>query len=238
MWRIARTVGTAAAAGLAALIATGCAAPRGPILSSAIQKAYPGHVEVQPKLAVGEDASSFPYTPGTLILASSTGSEGELFTAETDFRCGHARPIGALRSVRLQPYAVSTGGAASISGRDRARDWIAGSTGISRASLSGVNSVGIVMRNVRRVAPGPKELARLTSLAAAGCPLPPGLPGIRPVKAVLIGDVRVEVRFERGFSLGARLALMKELELSFGVGYQRISDRAILGRQVAFAVAW
>jgi len=220
---------------------SGCASPRGPTLGDAISRGYPGHAELQPKLTVGEDAFGFPYTPGSLIFAvagdGAGGSQSVLWTAETDFRCGHATPIGRLRSVSLRPYVIGTGAGASISARDRAQSWLSDSTGVSRGSLSGVSSVRIALTNVRRVAPGAKDLARLTRQAAADCPLA-AIGGWKPVKSVLIGDVRVEIRFERSFSLGARLALLEQLQLSFGVGYQRISDRAILGRQVAFGVQW
>lgn len=215
--------------------------PRGPTVGDAIARGYPGHIEVQPKLAVGDDPSGFPYTPGSLIFAVVGGGSEEgsstLWTAETDFRCGHATPIGRLRSVRLRPYVIGTGVAASITARDRAQEWLSDSAGISRASLSGVTSVRIALTNVRRVAPGPRDLERLTKQAAADCPLATAV-GWKPIKSVLIGDVRVEIRFERSFSLGARLALLEQLQVSFGVGYQRISDRAILGRQVAFGIQW
>ncbi|MBX9926738.1 MAG: hypothetical protein K2Y05_10300 [Hyphomicrobiaceae bacterium] len=236
--RDARQVALVAAGFLVLALTAGCAAPRGPALGEAITRAYPGHDEVQPKLAVGRDTAGFPYTPGALILAvASGGGTSPSWTAETDFRCGHATPISRLNAVRLRPYVIGTGAAASISSRERAQDWLSGTTGVSRASLAGVSSVRIALTNVRRIAPGPRQLETLTREAAEGCPLAAAV-GWKPVKAVLIGDVRVEVRFERSFSLGARLEILRELQLSFGVGYERISDSAILGRQVAFGVQW
>jgi hypothetical protein len=220
---------------LAAVALAGCAGPRGPELIQAIEEGYPGHVELAPKLAVGRDVGSFPYTPGTLIFALATDAEGNTWTAQTDLRCGHRTPITKLSATRLAPYTTSTG--VAISARQRARGWLAMTTGISIQNLAGVSSVRVALTDVRRVAPGPRELERLTAEAAKGCPFS-GVPGWRSVEAVLIGDVQVDVRFEQGLSLDARLALLDKLSLSFGAGYQRISERSILGRQVAFAVRW
>ncbi len=248
--RLVRRSTAAVSSVVALILVSGCASPRGPALGDAISRAYPGHDEVQPKLAIGNDPASFPYTPGALILAVAGGdpngttgghSWSQLWTAETDFRCGHTTPIGKLRTVQLKPYVIGTGAAASIATREHAQehaqDWLAGSTGLSRASLTGVSSVRIALTNVRRIAPSQRQLAQLTSEAANGCPLAV-VGGWKPVKAVLIGDLRVEVRFERSFQLGARLALLRELQLSFGVGYEQVSDNALLGRQVAFGVQW
>ena len=220
---------------LAGVAAAGCASNRGPTLAEAIGRGYPGFAELHPKLSVGRDASAFPYTPGTLIFAVGSDAGETEYVAETDFRCGHATPINRLRAARLKPVHIRSG--VAVAAKARARDWLASGTGLSAASLAGVSSVRIALTNVRRVAPGSKDLQRLIDQALVGCPLA-GLPGYKSVKSVAIGDVKVEIHFERGFDLGARLALLEQLSLSFGVGYARISDSAILGRQVAFAVQW
>lgn len=218
-----------------ALALSGCASTTGPLLADAVGRAYPGHADLQPKLAVGADTGSFPYTPGTLIFATASGEDGSAWTAETDFRCGHATPIGRFRAARLKPYVTGTG--VAISAREQARDWLAASTGLSHAAVAGVSSVRIALTNVRRLTASRRDLERLSREAALGCPLGVAA-GWKAIKSVLIGDVRVEIRFERHIDVGARLALLEALQLSFGVGYHRVSDRAIAGRQVAFGVMW
>jgi hypothetical protein len=217
------------------LLLAGCASGGGPRLAEVVQLGYPGHVELQPKLSVGADVVQFPYTPGTLIFALATDSEGDTWTAQTDLRCGHAVPITRLRTRRVDSFILRTG--VAVSARQRARAWLAANTGVSLQALSGVSSVRIALTDVRRVAPSKSDLDLLSRTSAQGCPLAAAA-GWKSVAAVLIGDVKVDIRFERGFSLAARLALLEQLQLSFGVGYKRVSDSSILGRQVAFAVAW
>lgn len=224
-----------AAVPLAALLLAACASTRAPTLGEAVGRGYPGHAELQPKLSVGADTASFPYTPGSLIFAVAANEDGTAWTAETDFRCGHPTPISRFRASRLKPFVMGSG--VAISARERARGWLAANTGLTGAAVSGVSSVRIALTNVRRVTAGSKDLARLTRQSAEECPLGVAA-GWKSVKSVLIGDVRVDLRFERHLDLGARLALLEALQLSFGVGYHRVSDRAILGRQVAFGIMW
>lgn len=214
----------------------GCSQSPGPILAGAVSRAYPGHADLQPKISVGADDSSFPFTPGTLIFASATDSEGTGWIAQTDIRCGHSGALSRFRSEPLRPYVI--GGGAAVAAREHARRWLSTTTGLSDAAINGVASLRISLTNVRRIAASRVALEGLRREAAAGCPLAAVGGGLRTVKSVLIGDVKVEVRFERHLSLGARLALLDALQISFGVGYQRVSDRAIAGRQVAFGIRW
>lgn len=219
---------------MSAVAFNGCASPNdasiAPVLGHAISRAYPDHLEIQPKLAVGTDPGNFPYTPGTLIFAAGVPAHAFLpttaWTAETDVRCGHTIPISRLKSTRLRSYSLGS----AVSARTTVGD-------ANRNSLSGVTSVRIALTNVRRIAPAAGQLRHLIDQSASDCPLAV-FGGLKPIQSVLIGDVKVDVRFERSISLSARLAVLRDIQASFGLGYHRISDRAIVGRQVAFAIQW
>ena len=110
--------------------------------------------------------------------------------------------------------------------------------GSCSASLAGVNQVIVDVTTVRSYQPAAGTLASLNARASAGCILPTGFGAIRRVRAVIIGDVRVRLTFAQGVDLIARAQLAEKLSFALGLGFQRISETEIAGRNIAFGVKW
>ena len=223
---------------LAALALGGCAPTHG--LFEALETKYRGFEELSPKLSPGGTGASFPYTPGTILPALAVTGENDQrsWVATTDLRCGPDVDLQSLRYWKRQPYRFRYGDTRMV-GAD-AKAWVDKRTGFGSASLAGISQVVVEVTSARSYEPAAPVLASLNARASTGCVLPTGLAGggIRRVRGIIVGNVRVRLYFEQGVDLIARAQLAEQLSFALGFGFQRISEDEIAGRNIAFGVKW
>ena len=220
-----------------AAVAVGGCSPNHSLLDALASK-YQGFEELSPKLSPGATGAAFPYTPGTIIPAFAVAGDSEQRTwvATTDLRCGPDVPLKSLRYWQRRAHHSHYGQMA----RADAKAWLEKRTGSGAASLAGVTEVIVDVSAVRSYEPVRDVLHDLNLRAASGCILPVsfGDGAIRRVRGVIIGNVRVRLHFEQGFDLMAQAQLADQLSFALGLGFQRISENEIVGRDIAFGVKW
>jgi hypothetical protein len=219
-----------------ALALGGCASSHG--LIDALERNYQGYEELSPKLSPGPTGASFPYTPGTILPVSAVAGERDQRTwvATTDLRCGPGVTLQSLHFWQRKAYHYRNG---QSTGAD-AQAWLDRRTGFASASLVGVSDVVVDVSRVRSYEPSAQALAELNARASSGCVLPVGLTGsgIRRVRGVIVGTVRVRLYFAQGVDLIARAQVTEQLAFALGFGFERLSESEIVGRDVAFGVKW
>ena len=223
---------------LAAMLVGGCAPTAS--LFDALETKYSGFEELSPKLSPGRAGASFPYTPGTILPAVAVAGDRNQRTwvATTDVRCGPDARLSSLKYWQRADYRYRYGNG-QITGGD-AKAWVSAKSGLASGAVAAISDVVVSVNAVRSYEPRARALAALNTSAANGCVLPAGLGdgGIRRVRAVIIGDLRVRLYFEQGVDLIARAQITNQLSAALGFGFQRISEDEIAGTNIAFGVKW